>query len=159
MLWVKVMYEDACTRYSYNLDTVTGYRSMWKKLQRVISFQEKGNPSFQKAYAGCITVWSHTYKRCIKNRARTYAWSNTTGHIPIVFLLIHVQFRYKLITRQLYRLDTGHWYKLIQLYNGISHSDSVTMVPSFYLYVRAVGLGNDRCCSHLPVVAGEHRGF
>jgi hypothetical protein len=29
-------------------------------------------------------------------------------------------------------------------YSGISHSDSVIVVPSFYFYVRAVGHGNDR---------------
>jgi hypothetical protein len=28
---------------------------------------------------------------------------------------------------------------LVQVYNNISHSDSVTMVPSFYLYFREVG--------------------
>ena len=28
---------------------------------------------------------------------------------------------------------------LVQVYSGISHSDSVTVVPSFYLYFRAVG--------------------
>jgi hypothetical protein len=33
---------------------------------------------------------------------------------------------------------------LVQVYNGISHSDSVTMVPSFYFYFRAVGWGKDR---------------
>jgi hypothetical protein len=33
---------------------------------------------------------------------------------------------------------------LVQVYNSISQSDSVTMVPSFYLYVRAVGWGKDR---------------
>jgi hypothetical protein len=33
---------------------------------------------------------------------------------------------------------------LVQVYNNISHSDNVTVVPSFYLYVRAVGRGNDR---------------
>jgi hypothetical protein len=33
---------------------------------------------------------------------------------------------------------------LVQVYNGISHSDSVTMVPSFYFYVGVVGQGNDR---------------
>jgi hypothetical protein len=30
---------------------------------------------------------------------------------------------------------------LVQVYNGISHSDSVTVVPSFYFYFRAVGQG------------------
>jgi hypothetical protein len=33
---------------------------------------------------------------------------------------------------------------LVQVYNGISHSDSVTMVLSFYFYFRAVGWGKDR---------------
>jgi hypothetical protein len=34
--------------------------------------------------------------------------------------------------------------RLVQVYNNISHSDSVTMVPSFYLYFRAVGRGKDK---------------
>jgi hypothetical protein len=33
---------------------------------------------------------------------------------------------------------------LVQVYNGISHSDSVTVVPSFYFYFRAVGQGKDK---------------
>jgi hypothetical protein len=33
---------------------------------------------------------------------------------------------------------------LVHVYRSISHSDSVTMVPSLYLYVRAVGRGKDR---------------
>jgi hypothetical protein len=33
---------------------------------------------------------------------------------------------------------------LVQVYSGISHSDSVTVVPSFYFYFRAVGRGKDR---------------
>jgi hypothetical protein len=38
------------------------------------------------------------------------------------------------------------WCRLIGtgLQLSISHSDSVTMVPSFYFYVRAVGRGKDR---------------
>jgi hypothetical protein len=32
----------------------------------------------------------------------------------------------------------------VQVYSGISHSDSVTMVPSFYFYFRVVGRGKDR---------------
>jgi len=38
---------------------------------------------------------------------------------------------------------SGYWYRLVYLYSGISHSHSVTMVPSFYLYVSAVGWGKD----------------
>jgi hypothetical protein len=33
---------------------------------------------------------------------------------------------------------------LVHVYNGISHSDSVTVDPSFYFYFRAVGRGKDR---------------
>jgi hypothetical protein len=33
---------------------------------------------------------------------------------------------------------------LVHVYSGISHSDSVTVVPSFYFYFRAVGWGKDR---------------
>ena len=33
---------------------------------------------------------------------------------------------------------------LVQVYNDISHSDSVTVVPSFYFYDRAVGRGKEK---------------
>ena len=33
---------------------------------------------------------------------------------------------------------------LVQVYSDISHSDSVTVVPSFYLYTRPAGRGKDR---------------
>jgi hypothetical protein len=33
---------------------------------------------------------------------------------------------------------------LVQFYSGISHSDSVTVAPSFYFYLRAVGRVKDR---------------
>jgi hypothetical protein len=33
---------------------------------------------------------------------------------------------------------------LVQVYSGISQSDSVEVVPSFYFYFRAVGRGKDR---------------
>jgi hypothetical protein len=37
------------------------------------------------------------------------------------------------------------WFRLlVQVYSSISQSDSVIVVPSFYLYVRLVGWGNDR---------------
>jgi hypothetical protein len=35
-------------------------------------------------------------------------------------------------------------YLLVQVYNGISHSDRLTVVPSFYLYFRVAGRGKDR---------------
>ena len=48
MLWVKVMYEDACTGYSYSLDTVTGYRSMWKSYRGLEVFKRKKTLVFRK---------------------------------------------------------------------------------------------------------------
>ena len=41
------------------------------------------------------------------------------------------------------------WLKVIGIgcYSGISHSDSVNVVPSFYFYVKVVGWGKDRWLS------------
>jgi hypothetical protein len=37
------------------------------------------------------------------------------------------------------------WFRLlVQVYSGISHSDSVTVVPSFYFYFRVAGRGKDK---------------
>jgi hypothetical protein len=33
---------------------------------------------------------------------------------------------------------------LVQVYSGISHSDRLTVVPSFYFYFRVSGQGKDR---------------
>ena len=49
-----------------------------------------------------------------------------------------------MIIGQLYRLDIGQWYRLIQLYSSISHSDRLIVVPSFYFYFRVEGWGKDR---------------
>jgi hypothetical protein len=76
------------------------------------------------------------------------------------FWLVQAQFRYRLITGKWYRLATGQWYRLVQVYSGISHSDSVAVVSSFDTYISGwqdgARIGG---CSHLPVVAGEHRGL
>jgi hypothetical protein len=43
-----------------------------------------------------------------------------------------------------------YWYRLfgasllVRVYNNTSQIDSVTVVPSFYLYIKAVGQGKDR---------------
>jgi hypothetical protein len=53
-----------------------------------------------------------------------------------------------------------YWYRFTTVYlTGISHSDSVTVVPSFYFYFRVAERGKTGGCSHLPVVAGEHWGL
>jgi hypothetical protein len=33
---------------------------------------------------------------------------------------------------------------LVQVYSGISHSDKLIVVPSFYFYFRVAGRGKDR---------------
>jgi hypothetical protein len=53
--------------------------------------------------------------------------------------LFMVQVDYMLRYRLMHGLDL-----LVQVYSGISHSDSLTVVPSFYFYIRAVGRGKDR---------------
>jgi hypothetical protein len=50
-----------------------------------------------------------------------------------------VQVDYRLRYRLMHGSDL-----LVQVYNNISHSDSVTVVPSFYFYFRVVGQGKDR---------------
>jgi hypothetical protein len=61
-----------------------------------------------------------------------------------------------------YRLMHGS-YLLVHVYIGISHNDSVTVVPSFSFYFRVAGWGKDGArtggCSHLLVLAGEPRGL
>jgi hypothetical protein len=42
-----------------------------------------------------------------------------------------------------YRLMHGS-YLLVLVYSGISHSDSVIVVPSFYIYFRVAGWGKDK---------------
>jgi hypothetical protein len=82
------------------------------------------------------------------------------GHISIVFWLVQAQFRYMLIIGKWYRLATGQWYMLVQVYSGISHSDNVAVVSSFDTYISrwkdGARIGG---CSHLLVVAEEHRGL
>jgi hypothetical protein len=59
-----------------------------------------------------------------------------------------VQVDYRLRYRLIH--GSGYWYRffgaglLVQVYKSISHSDSVTVVPSFYLYIKVVGWGKER---------------
>ena len=53
--------------------------------------------------------------------------------------LFMVQVDYRLRYRLMHGSDL-----LVQVYNGISHSDSVTVVPSFYFYFRVVGQGKEK---------------
>ena len=47
----------------------------------------------------------------------------------------------------------------VQVYNGISHSDSVTMVHHSTSTLGWQDEARTGGCSHLPVVAREHRGL
>ena len=53
--------------------------------------------------------------------------------------LFMVQIDYRLRYRLMHGSDL-----LVQVYSGMSHNDSVTVVPSFYFYFRVVGWGKDR---------------
>ena len=53
--------------------------------------------------------------------------------------LFMVQVNYRLR----YRLMHGS-YLLVQVYNGISHSDRLTVVTSFYFYFKVAGRGKDK---------------
>jgi hypothetical protein len=77
---------------------------------------------------GCTCLWYRLITGCL---VQVGAW---------LMHLFMVQVDYRLR----YRLMHGASYLLVQVYNGISHSDSVTVVPSFYFYFRVVGRGKDR---------------
>jgi len=153
------MYEDACTGYSYSLDTVIGCRSMWNTLHRVISFHKKENPSFQKAYAGCITNRSCTYVGCCIDRACTYRCCRTTGRVPVVF----VWYMLSSSTDWLSGSSTGWlqvsgtgWYSFTVVY--------LIVIVWHWFHDSTSTLGRlDKAriggCSHLLVVAREHRGL
>jgi hypothetical protein len=76
---------------------------------------------------GCTCLWYMLITYCL---VQVGAW---------LMHLFMVQVDYRLR----YRLMHGSGL-LVQVYNGISHNDSVTVVPSFYFYFRAVGWGKDR---------------
>ena len=59
-------------------------------------------------------------------------------------LLVQERNRYRLLTGQWHMLITDQWHRLVHVYNNISHSDIVTLVPSFYYYFMEVGWGKDR---------------
>jgi hypothetical protein len=53
--------------------------------------------------------------------------------------LFMVQVDYRLRYRLMHGSDL-----LVHVYNNISHSDSVTVVPSFYFYFRVAGQGKEK---------------
>jgi hypothetical protein len=76
---------------------------------------------------GCTCLWYSLITGCL---VQVGAW---LMHL----FMVHVDYMLS------YKLMHGS-YLLVQVYSGISHSDSVTMVPSFYFYFRVAGWGKDR---------------
>jgi hypothetical protein len=76
---------------------------------------------------GCTCLW---YRFIIGCLVQVGAW---------LMHLLMVQVDYRLRYKLMHGLGL-----LVQVCSGISHSDSVTVVPSFYLYFRAVGRGKYR---------------
>ena len=76
---------------------------------------------------GCTCLWYKLITGCL---VQVGAW---------LMHLFMVQVDYRLR----YRLMHGS-ILLVHVYSDISHGDSVTVVPSFYLNFRVVGWGKDR---------------
>jgi hypothetical protein len=76
---------------------------------------------------GCTCLWCRLITGCL---VQFGAW---------LMHLFMVQVDYRLRYKLIHGSDL-----LVQVYSSISHSDSVTVVPSFYFYFRVVGWGKDR---------------
>jgi hypothetical protein len=83
---------------------------------------------------GCTCLWYRLIKNCL---LQVGAWLMHLFMVQVGAWLMHL-FRVQVY----YRLMHGSGL-LVHVYSGISHSDSVTVVPSFYFYFRAVGRGKD----------------
>ena len=59
--------------------------------------------------------------------------------------LVREGYMYMLVTGQWHMLDIGYWHILVQVYSGISHSDSVTMVSSLIYFCYITGYTRYLC--------------
>jgi hypothetical protein len=78
---------------------------------------------------GCTCLWYMLITGCL---VQVGAW---LMHL----FMVQVDYRLRYNLRLMHGLGL-----LVHVYNGISHSDSVIVVPSFYFYFRVVGWGKDR---------------
>jgi hypothetical protein len=70
----------------------------------------------------------------------TFVWYRLiTGYLVQVGAWLMHLFMVQVDYRLMHGLDL-----LVQVYNGISHSDMLTVVPSFYFYFRVAGWGKDK---------------
>jgi hypothetical protein len=58
-------------------------------------------------------------------------------------------------------LVTGFWHRLVKVYSGIFHNDSVAVIHQLFdTYIpRQLDRARIGGCSHLPVIARELRGL
>ena len=112
-----------------------------------------------------------TYMKCIVDDVGTYWWVIVDEYLTYdwyilgtwLYALVMVQVDYMLFGTGWCMVDalvygTG-WLQvevhvdawlmhgsdlLVQVYSSISHSDSVTVVPSFYFYIKVIGWGKDK---------------
>jgi hypothetical protein len=74
----------------------------------------------------------------------TFLWYRLiTGYLVHVGAWLMHLFMVQVDYRLRYRLMHGSDL-LVHVYNGIYHSDRLTMVPSFYFYFRVAGSGKER---------------
>ena len=83
-----------------------------------------------------VHTWYMVGFTCLWYRLITYFLVQVGAWLMHLFM-VHVD--YRLSYRSIHGSDL-----LVQVYSSISHSDSVIVVPSFYLYIRAVGRGKNR---------------
>jgi hypothetical protein len=86
--------------------------------------------------------WMHLFM--VQVDYRLGAWLMYLFMVQVGAWLMHL-----FVVQVDYRLMVDAWLMhgsdlLVQVYNGISHSDSVTVVPSLYFYFRVVGWGKDK---------------
>jgi hypothetical protein len=72
---------------------------------------------------GCTCLWYRLITGCL---VQVGAWLMQFFMVQVDYKLMH------------------SLYLLVQVYSGISHSDSVTLVPSLYFYSSVAGHGKDK---------------
>jgi hypothetical protein len=111
---------------------------------KYLSFRKGENHSFLKVYVGYSIDRSCTYVGCSIDMVRTYTSYIIYKSTTCWYFWYRITSGTRLIRGYWYRLVTECWHILVQVYSGISHSDSVAVVSSFNLYFRTVGQGKDR---------------
>ena len=127
--WLKhTWYMVGCTCLWYRL--ITGwcivdalvYGTGWLQVGAWLMHLFMEHIGYRLVHGWCNCLWY----RLITGWCMVYALVYGTGWLQVDAWLMHGS------------------YLLVQVYSSISHSDSVTVVPSFYFYFRVVGRGKER---------------